>query len=435
MGGAPALSLAQQPSPSPSLQQAGPRELVCQVRYGSETRELRLSPSADPYAAGTVDFEARFRLRAVVMGSAAQIEHVTLSAYELAENSPPVILHQLRLQGPFAQQQGVADLTGWQHVYAAGLGREMRYGCALLPVGTAGPMQAHIADETMLSAPAAQQAVRIAWMGDVMLADGPGRFMARKGDPFKPFASRMAKADIRVANLECVIASGGKALAKPWTFRASPRVLPVLTRHVDVVSVANNHSGDFGKSAFAEMLTRLNKAGLPYFGGGMDWREAHRPFIIERKGVKIALLGYDEFFPRVFEAGEHLPGVAWSEDEQVAYDIRQARMQADVVIPFMHWGQEHEPRANERQRELARLMIDAGADAVVGAHPHVVQDTETYKGKPIVYSLGNFVFDGFSSIENNTGWVLWMEVTKQGVTAWHVEQARIDSQGTPHPVE
>lgn len=299
---------------------------------------------------------------------------------------------------------------------------------------TMSPCAAQAGSSTPMAAVAAPDAVRIAWMGDVMLADGPGRLIARGGNPFGPFAARLAQADLRIANLECVIATGGKALDKPWTFRASPRVLPLLKKHVDAVSVANNHAGDYGKAAFAEMLTRLQRAGLPYFGGGMDWREAHRPLIIERKGVKIALLGYDEFFPRVFEAGEKLPGVAWSEDEQVVHDIRQARKQADIVIPFMHWGQEHEPLANDRQRELARLMIDAGADAVVGAHPHVVQDTETYRGKPIIYSLGNFVFDGFSSIENNTGWVLWMDVTMRGVASWRVERARMDPQGTPHPV-
>jgi poly-gamma-glutamate capsule biosynthesis protein CapA/YwtB (metallophosphatase superfamily) len=315
-----------------------------------------------------------------------------------------------------------------------GILKPLFVGCALAVMGATWASGATAA--TAMASETAEPTVRMAWMGDVMLADGPGRLIARGGDPFKPFAARLAQADIRVANLECVIASGGKALDKPWTFRASPRrVLPVLKRHVDLVSLANNHAGDYGKAAFAEMLTHLQRVGLPYFGGGMDWREAHRPLIIERKGVKIALLGYDEFFPRTFEAGEKLPGVAWSEDEQVVHDIREARKQADVVIPFMHWGQEHEPLANDRQRELARIMIDAGADAVVGAHPHVVQDTETYKGKPIVYSLGNFVFDGFSSIDNNTGWVLWMDVTKQGVKTWRVERARMDKQGTPHPLD
>ena len=294
----------------------------------------------------------------------------------------------------------------------------------------------HTAHTAPAAPPATPDAlVRIAWMGDVMLADGPGRLIRRGGDPFKPFASRLDQADLRIANLECVIAAAGKAADKPWTFLAHPRVLPVLKRHVDVVSLANNHSGDFGRGAFAEMLGRLQRADLPYFGGGHNLREAHRPLIIERKGVKIALLGYDEFFPRAFEAGEDQAGVAWSEDEQVAFDISQARLHADVVIPFMHWGQEHEPLSNARQHQLARLMIDAGADAVVGTHPHVVQDTEVYQGKPIIYSLGNFVFDGFSSEQNNTGWVLWLDVSRQGVQTWRVEVAHMDRQGTPHPAK
>lgn len=106
---------------------------------------------------------------------------------------------------------------------------------------------------------------------------------------------------------------------------------------------------------------------------------------------------------------------------------------ADLVIPVMHWGWEHAPLASPRQRQLARLMIDAGADAVVGGHPHVTQDTETYRGKPILYSLGNFVFDGFNDEENNTGWLLQMELTRQGVTQWRTHVARIDQEGIPHP--
>ncbi|CAH0347992.1 CapA family protein [Aquabacterium sp. CECT 9606] len=281
----------------------------------------------------------------------------------------------------------------------------------------------------------ADPTVSIVFMGDVMLADHPGQRIQQGHDPFTPFASILDSADVRVANLECVIARGGKAEDKPYTFRAHPRVLKLLKRHVDAVSVANNHSGDFGRSAFAEMLGRLDGVRLPYFGGGRDLNQAHTPLLIERKGLRIALLGYDEFFPRSFEAGHQHPGVAWSEDEQVVLDIRRARSvhRADIVIPFMHWGEEHQPRANDRQRELARLMIDAGADAVVGTHPHVVQDTELYQGKPIVYSLGNFIFDGFDDADNNTAWVLRLQVDRNGVREAHIQVGRIDRHGTPHP--
>ncbi|ANH70288.1 poly-gamma-glutamate biosynthesis protein [Mitsuaria sp. 7] len=275
-------------------------------------------------------------------------------------------------------------------------------------------------------------AVQIAWMGDVMLADGPGRVIARGHDPFGAVMGAMKGADLRIANLECVVATGGRPIDKPWTFRAHPRVLDVLRRHVDAVSLANNHSGDFGPEAFAQMLTRLDRAGLPHFGGGTDLRSAHRPVIIERQGLRIALLGYNEMFPRQFEAGPDSPGIAWADEEQIVADIDAARAQADVVIPFMHWGEEHSETSHARQRALARVMIRAGADAVVGTHPHVRQDTEVIDGKPVIYSLGNFVFDGFKDADNNTGSILWMTVTADGVKDWHLQEVHIDAAGRPH---
>ena len=287
----------------------------------------------------------------------------------------------------------------------------------------------------MVAAVDGEATVSMVFVGDVMLDDGPGRLVRRGIDPLAPFAALLAGADVRVANLECVVARTGRAEpGKPYTFRAHPRVLGPLKRHIDAVALANNHSGDFGPQAFAQMLDLLEQAGLAYFGGGRTLAQAHRPLFIERKGLRIALLGYNEFFPRSFEADHDKPGIAWSDDEQVVWDIREARrLGADLVIPMMHWGVEHEPRANERQRGLARLMVDAGADAVVGGHPHVVQDTETYRGKPIFYSLGNFVFDGFSDADNTTGWLLRLELSHQGVTGWTTERARIDPRGMPHP--
>lgn len=305
--------------------------------------------------------------------------------------------------------------------------------CALWPFST---VRAAGADQAASPA-AADPTVSIVFVGDVMLAERPGRLIQRGGNPFAPMAPLLDQADVRVANLECVVARGGRPDDKPYTFRAHPRVLGLLKRHVDAVSLANNHSGDFGRGAFAEMLGHLRTTGLPFFGGGRNLREAHQALIVERKGLRIALLGYDEFFPRHFEAGHDHAGVAWSEDEQVVADIRRAREvdRADIVIPFMHWGEEHRPRANDRQRELARRMIDAGADAVVGTHPHVVQDVEYYQGKPIVYSLGNFVFDGFDDLDNNTGWVLRLEVGRDGVRRASRAVAQMDRDGTPHPVQ
>ena len=277
---------------------------------------------------------------------------------------------------------------------------------------------------------------RLIFVGDIMVAETPGQLIAGGEDPFQPFASLLSSHDVRIGNLECVVATTGTAEEKPYTFRADPRTLPVLKRHFDAVSLANNHSGDFGKAAFAEQLALMDTAGLPYFGGGRDATAAHAPWIVERNGVRIALLGYVEFKPRSFEADASRPGVAWSgEDDDVIEDIIAARRvhRADIVIPFMHWGWEDEPDPSPRLRAFARRMIDAGADMVVGGHPHVTQGAEYYRGKPIIYSLGNFLFNGFDTPATTTGWVLSARVDRTGVLDWRTHVARLDANGVPHP--
>ena len=274
------------------------------------------------------------------------------------------------------------------------------------------------------------------FVGDIMVAETPGELIARGEDPFQPFAALLSSHDVRIGNLECVVATTGTAEEKPYTFRADPRTLPVLKRHFDAVSLANYHSGDFGKAAFAEQLALMDTAGLPYFGGGRDATAAHAPWIVERNGVRIALLGYVEFKPRSFEADASRPGVAWSgEDDDVIEDIVAARRvhRADIVIPFMHWGWEDEPDPSPRLRAFARRMIDAGADMVVGGHPHVTQGAEYYRGKPIIYSLGNFLFNGFDTPATTTGWVLSAKVDRTGVVDWRTHVARLDANGVPHP--
>ena len=275
--------------------------------------------------------------------------------------------------------------------------------------------------------------VSLVFVGDIVLDDTAGEMIRRGKDPFANFADVFQAADIRLGNLECVVATVGSAGAKNYTFRAHPRTLPVLKRHFDALALANNHSGDFGRQAFAQMLGLLKGAQLGYFGGGLNLSEAHTPFIVERKGLRIALLGYNEFMPRSFEADANAPGVAWSEDEQVVADIRQARTvyRADLVIPVMHWGWENELSANPRQRQLARRMIDAGADAVIGGHPHVTQDMEHYQGKPIVYSVGNFVMKETDNARQRQAWVLRLMLDKQGVTALDTRLVAIDLDGIP----
>ncbi|MFZ5823129.1 MAG: CapA family protein [Bacillota bacterium] len=321
---------------------------------------------------------------------------------------------------------------------------------AMTPPATASPEPAPA--ETTTPAPAPPAAVQpppppppppqvtLVFVGDVMLARVPGEHVAKGEDPFVPFADLLAGADLAVANLECVIATVGQRVPKAYNFRCDPRNVPLLARHFDAVSVANNHSGDFGPEAFAEQLDLLKQGGVPYFGGGKDLAEAHAPLILERNGLKIALLGYNEVELRSFEAGPERPGLAWSVDEQVERDIRAARERADLVVVYPHWGLEYHFEHSARQAELARKMIDAGADLVVGAHPHVIQPVELYKGRLIAYSLGNFVFDDFLDVPpslnepSRTSLVLRVTLGKEGLIEWDTLVARTDDRGFPQPL-
>jgi formylglycine-generating enzyme len=277
--------------------------------------------------------------------------------------------------------------------------------------------------------------VTVVLAGDVMLDGDPGHVVVYGGDPFAEFGDILRRADISVCNLECVLARGGRQARKPYTFRGPKEAVPLLAQYFSAVSVANNHTGDFGPEAFVGQLTMLDQAGLRHVGGGRDRREARRPVVFQCNGMRVALLAYNDFPPKAFAAGDHEPGVAWLAEDEVIEDIQAARKQhrADAVIPFLHWGTEEEPRPEPSQRALARRLIDAGATAVVGCHPHVTQTIETYKGCPIVYSLGNFVFDYFPYDPPVwTGWVVRLTIRRSGEVVLDKFVLEIDRVGIPH---
>jgi poly-gamma-glutamate synthesis protein (capsule biosynthesis protein) len=280
----------------------------------------------------------------------------------------------------------------------------------------------------------ARDVVRLIFVGDIMLDTMPGEVIENDHDPFAHVAKVLADADFTIGNLECVVAVGGEKFDKKFNFRAHPRVVPFLKKHFDALSLANNHTGDYGDAALLEELQLLKEAGIRHFGAGRNIDDARRPLVLESKGIRIALLGYNEFKPRAFEAEANSPGIAWSVDDDVVADIRKAKQEAgaDLVIPYMHWGPEEELTPSARQRQFSKVMIEAGADAVVGAHPHVIQGYGTHRDKPIFCSLGNFVFDGFAAEATTTGWILHLTVGKRGVVQWDVTTIALDEQGVPH---
>ncbi|MDC0709058.1 CapA family protein [Stigmatella sp. ncwal1] len=223
---------------------------------------------------------------------------------------------------------------------------------------------------------------------------------------FKGVKAAADAADLFLVNLECPFTEGGEKLPKNFNFRARPEfVNTLLAGSVDVVSLANNHMMDYGPQGLLDTLATLEQARIPYFGAGRTLAEARRPALVTVGGVRFAFLGY--FFlgtrniepPQVY-ATETTPGVAghFSDiqvmERMLREDILAAKAQADVVLPYFHWGREGTFEPEPYQIQLARVAIEAGAAGVLGSHPHVLQGMELYQGAPVVYSLGNFVFGG-----------------------------------------
>jgi poly-gamma-glutamate synthesis protein (capsule biosynthesis protein) len=279
------------------------------------------------------------------------------------------------------------------------------------------------------------EALRIVFAGDIMLDGGPGHVVTVGGDPFADVAAVLRDADLTIGNLECAIVKKGYAVNKPFTFRGPKEALPLLKKYFSAVSVANNHSGDWGKRGFVTELELLREAGLPFFGGGTDAREARRPLVLTAAGKRVALLGYNDYPPRSFAAGRSAPGIAWLVEKDAVQDIKLARQQADFVVLFLHWGEDMEPAVTPQQKTMGRALIDAGADVVVGGHPHLIQDVEWYKDKPIVYSIGNFVFDYFPFDPPVwKAWILRLTLSGPGRPGLETFEVELDPAGVPHLV-
>lgn len=300
-----------------------------------------------------------------------------------------------------------------------------------LCVSVARPVAAN--DAAKPSPPAA--GMSIVFVGDIMLDGGPGHAISSGRDPFAACSQLLADADYSVGNLECVLGKGGERMLKPFSFRGAADSPRFLKKHFSAVSLANNHSGDFGPAGLVEQLRILDDAGIPSFGAGRTLADARRPLVLEQGGFKVALLGYNGFRALTTAATADRAGSAPLEEEQVLEDIRAARTRADAVVPFVHWGPENTPQPRPAQIRLARKMVEAGAAAVIGAHPHVTQTVEVIRGVPVVYSLGNFVFDYFPGDPPEwTGWVAKLTFRPGQPVDLAMHSVKLDASGIPHPV-
>lgn len=207
----------------------------------------------------------------------------------------------------------------------------------------------------------------------------------------------MNKADVFMLNNEFAYSTrGSEILEKSYTFRAHPKRVDILKEMgVDIVSLANNHALDFGQEALLDTFTTLDEAGIDYVGAGINMDRAKAPIYRTIGDTTIAYVAASHvIYAMDWYATDERPGMIGTYDPTLFLSsIEEAKKNSDFVVVYVHWGKERTHDPVDYQKNLAKKYIDAGADAVIGCHPHVMQGIEFYKGKTIAYSLGNYWFN------------------------------------------
>jgi capsule synthesis protein PGA_cap len=266
-------------------------------------------------------------------------------------------------------------------------------------------------------------------VGDVTFGEDVGPAVASHGGayPWAFVGSTLRSADITVGNLETAVSTRGVAAVKEFTFRGPPAAL-VPMRDVagfDVLTLANNHTVDFGRDALLDTLKAAHAAGIQTIGAGANELQARRPAIVEAGGLRVALLGYSDVNPYGFNATSTAPGTAKADVDAITRDVRGALRRADVAVCFFHWGVELHAQPNSRQQQFAAACLNAGAKLVLGAHPHVLGGVATPARHTLVaWTLGNFVFPS-GSVTGRTA-ILHVALGADGVRGYRLVPVRID---------
>ena len=271
--------------------------------------------------------------------------------------------------------------------------------------------------------------VTLASVGDVNLGNGPGGYIARFGVryPWTSVAPALRRADVAFGNLECAVSNRGVPVPKEFNFRGRPSALKAMSTFAgfDVLNLANNHSGDYGTGALLDTVKLVRSFGMAAVGAGGSLGSASEPRVVERLGLKIAFVGFSDILPASFFAGPGRPGTQQATTENIRASVARAKRRADVVIATFHWGVERATVEDVRQRAFATEALAAGATAVIGAHPHVLQPIRKVGARRLVaYSLGNFVFGAGSPGTTSTG-ILELKLSTRGVEGSRFRRAVI----------
>ena len=242
--------------------------------------------------------------------------------------------------------------------------------------------------------------ITFAAVGDVMLGNHTISYIKKYGTiyPFAYTQKILKQAHIAFANLEAPFTKTGTRFDKRFTFKVPPEyAIGLVEAGFDVVTLANNHTLDYGIEGLGNTIKTLDSIGVAHCGAGLDLEQARKPAVIEKKGHRIAVLGYSMTFPQEFWAKDSAGGTCYPSLKYMKKSILECDSLYDFTVVTFHWGSELKNYPKQYQRDYAHQAIDCGADLVIGHHPHVLQGLEIYKNRLIAYSLGNFSFASYSN--------------------------------------
>ncbi|GLZ75557.1 hypothetical protein Afil01_03640 [Actinorhabdospora filicis] len=286
------------------------------------------------------------------------------------------------------------------------------------------------------SSSAPRDSATIAIAGDVHFEGRVADLLANPATAFGPVAEVFRSADYAMVNFETSVTERTTAQPKQYKFKTSPAAFQaVKDAGIDLVSLANNHVLDFGRGGLEDTLAAADAAGVPHIGAGANTAAALAPVIADLNGTRVAFIGVSQIWELwdTWMAGDDRPGIAHTAHEDLVTEaVRDAKKQADVVILMMHWGTEGQECPNGEQKDWAKRLSEAGADAIIGTHAHLMQGEGRLNDSYVFYGLGNFLWWWDDAFSNDTG-VLELTVSGGHLTGTRFVPAHISSTGQPIP--
>lgn len=281
----------------------------------------------------------------------------------------------------------------------------------------------------------------ISMVGDIFMDGSVKSYIDKNGGdyPWEMVKEYFQNDDVTIGNLETSITTKDtKWPEKTYNFRGDPKNLKFMKEAgVDVVALGNNHSLDYGYEGFLDTLNHLDKSEIKRVGGGKNKKEAIEGIILDKNDIKIGILSFSRVVPSVdWYATSKRPGIVGAYDghiKDVLERVREIKEEVDILVLSIHWGVEGSTTPRKEEIALAKKLIDGGVDIIMGHHPHVLQGIEIYNGKPIFYSLGNFIFGSKDGLTSNT-MIAQVSLTGKNIDSIQIIPCVI-IKGRPVPVE